>query len=916
MADADADSAGVLDLGGITPFALGPDGGTAPYVYWDVRDTDGNLVPGATFQFSYRSGGSWTSGNNANPLSDCAGICGNTSLDRDTDGGEFLLEHRATNRNATNRLSTSANYRVTPVAAPVGYAWVSTSAVSINGNSNSADWSANGGTFYFGTFQVVPNAPTCQSGYVYGVTAAGQLRRVAPDGSIIDIGSPASGVSSFNGLGIGTNGTPVLAYERNSSANQLTVWEFNAATGVWASKAHSINSTTSSRTVAFVGGAVNYLNGRFYVGGFTTASDAFRIWEYNPTTNTSTFKGSITTPTVSAGNGDLAFDDHGNLFIVRGAGTQMAIFSVAAADLAAASGGTIPSSMSSTFTIINNVNGVAFDFEGRVYSGSSTELRSYDTPNWTNAATVVASGFNTTDLASCTWPPTITLEKYVEDARVAVGDQFALTLAQDGQTSGSATTTGTASGPQGQRVGPLPTVRGSTFTFTETASGTTNFANYATSYRCEVDGVPDPAARGDGRTGTVTIPSTGQAVLCRFHNAPLRAAVRVSKTVLDVAGANPQPGVGWTVGAARSATTGTVTATPTATTQTTNALGQASWTLTFGTPASRATVTVSETQQPGYEFVSGSCTITALSGAVRTVTLTGAGATALTGVAPADVVECGYVNKLRPSTLTLVKQVSLGSAAPEAWTLTATGPGGALPGPSGVTGSSGATGIPITADVGYALAEDDPIPTYVSTGWTCAIVAPADAVGALAVVAGTVTVPRPGLDVTCTVVNATAHVTLLKQVRGDAVFGPADFRLTATPASGPVLNAESVPGAPVASEDNTVEVRPGHTYTLSEDTPGAPSLAYRNAALQVLAFGADPAVEANWTTLGSPDVTVAAGEHRLYRFVNEPVPAIVLPLTGGAAADAFLLGGSSVLAIALALGLWPYRRGSRIGRTT
>ncbi|GAA3872790.1 hypothetical protein GCM10022275_22330 [Tessaracoccus defluvii] len=71
----------------IMPLAAGPDGGTAPYVHWSVRDTAGNLVPGATFQFSYRNQSwfqwSWAQGGNANPLSDCTGSCGSNSLDRD-----------------------------------------------------------------------------------------------------------------------------------------------------------------------------------------------------------------------------------------------------------------------------------------------------------------------------------------------------------------------------------------------------------------------------------------------------------------------------------------------------------------------------------------------------------------------------------------------------------------------------------------------------------------------------------------------------------------------------------------------------------------------------------------------------------------------------------------------------------------
>ena len=60
------------------------------------------------------------------------------------------------------------------------------------------------------------------------------------------------------------------------------------------------------------------------------------------------------------------------------------------------------------------------------------------------------------------------------------------------------------------------------------------------------------------------------------------------------------------------------------------------------------------------------------------------------------------------SRLTLVKQVA-GAAAPTAWTLTATAPAGALPGPSGTTGATAT----VTAGARYVLAESGGPPTYV-----------------------------------------------------------------------------------------------------------------------------------------------------------------------------------------------------------
>ena len=98
-------------------------------------------------------------------------------------------------------------------------------------------------------------------------------------------------------------------------------------------------------------------------------------------------------------------------------------------------------------------------------------------------------------------------------------------------------------------------------------------------------------------------------IVCTFTNTSLVAPVTITKTVVDAFGQNPLPGVGWSVAAAATATSGTVTQTPAAS-QTTNAQGAASWGVRFGTAESVATVNVSETQQSDYLFSSGTCTIT------------------------------------------------------------------------------------------------------------------------------------------------------------------------------------------------------------------------------------------------------------------------------------------------------------------
>lgn len=650
-----------------SPMAVGADGGAAPYIYWDVRDSDtGQLVEGATFTLEYRyerpflwwTTWEWAVGSPSGGAVDCAGACSSGSLDRDGDGGEFLLEHH-TSRIASNRLAAGTNLRVTQQSAPEGYRWIVPGASRTIGgqNDNSAPW--NGTTTHsFGTFHVekIPLAPRCAAGYVYGISETGQIRQVSPNGSVADLGSRAPGVSSFNGLGIGPGGERVLAYERTSSSTAVTIWEYSTTAGTWASRGHSINSATNSRTVQFVAGGISLNNGRYYVGGFNSDGTAFRLWEYNPVSNTSTYKGHInTSPGSSNTNGDLAFDSLGNLFVVRGSGTTTTVFSVTAADLASANGSQIPTSTSSSVTTMSSVNGVAFDSSGKAFLGSSDILRSYSMPNWSSPTTIVSSGLNSTDLATCSSPPTITIEKYVENGRVTSTDQFAMTLRQGQTAIGSATTTGNSAGLQKERIGPLPTVRGVPLTFSETGAGTTNMSQYSSSYRCEVDGVQDHSASGNGTSGTITIPAGGQSVICRFHNSPLMAHVVITKQVTDAEGENPQPRRGWTVGAAAVATSGTAATTPASAMQQTDASGEAAWDIRFSSSAGRADVTVSEAQQAGYEFVAGQCTVTHLDGSTAVTELTGPGGQRLTGVRPGDSVDCTYVNKPMPGGLTIVK---------------------------------------------------------------------------------------------------------------------------------------------------------------------------------------------------------------------------------------------------------------------
>lgn len=858
------------DQGLIQPFAIGPDGGTPPFVSWTVKDAAGNLIPGATFKFEYRGRSGWSTGSDAGAISDCDGTCSTStagnSLDRDSEGGEFLLEHFRTSRDSGNRITADSRYRVEPVTAPAGYRWIDTDRREVASNG----WT--GDTHDFGTFVVgaIPTAPQCSAGYVYGISGDGQIQQISPDGTVTDLGSSASSVSSFNGLGIGSGGSPVYGYERSNSNNNnvsvATIYTYDTATGTWASTGHTLDSNNNSRTVQFVAGGVNLQTGQYFLGGFNSNGTQFRLWQYNAANNTTTYKGYINTDTGtsnSTNNGDLAFDSAGNLFVVRGRGSVTTVFSVTSANLTAANGGLIPSAGSNDVTTTSNVNGVAFDSSGEAFLGSSGTITSFNMPDWSDPSTVVNSGLSSTDLATCSSPPTITIEKFIEGGRVNATDQFTMTLRQGSQTIGTATTTGTAIALQGERVGPLPTVRNVALSFSEVGAGSTNLANYVSSYRCYVDGVQDHSASGNGTSGTITIPIGGEAVLCTFYNSPLIANVTIHKDVTDLAGNNPAPRQGWTVGATVAATTGTAVVTPAAGTQQTNASGDANWQVRFGAYDHRATVNVSETIEATHDFVSGECTVTHLDGSTSNTTLSGPAAQALAGIEPGDQVDCTYVNRPVSSSLVVEKNWVINgtsytndAAQSVLQTWGASAAPVVSPLPTGQTASFGANLAP------YTLGTVVNVNETVSAGQFCAVDSKQYRIGTgadapLTAAGADVTLVRGENVVTLTnTLSCGTTLTLNKTViNDDGGSATADqWTLSAagtTPLTGP-------------SGTTSATMTPG-TYTLSE---GSGPANYDWTALSCVdASGTAIA----GTSLASPTVSLAIGDDVTCTFTNDDV---------------------------------------------
>ncbi|MFD4959661.1 SpaA isopeptide-forming pilin-related protein [Microbacterium sp. NPDC058389] len=274
-----------------------------------------------------------------------------------------------------------------------------------------------------------------------------------------------------------------------------------------------------------------------------------------------------------------------------------------------------------------------------------------------------------------------------------------------------------------------------------------------------------------------------------------------------------------------------------------------------------------------------------------TNTSTGTGSHTMTATPNPNVVT--LTNTVTCTTqLKLTKKVVGGTADPTTWTLTGTGPGGSLPGPNA---ASPTALVNVTPGVIYTLAESGGDPRYTqevvaganprpgSTGsWHCYLL---NANGSRGTeydgLNGGVTV-QLGQHVECEAINQTASLVLLKQVVNDngGAAVPGDWNLKATPAALSGLVATTVAGADTASSANTIQVRPNHTYTISETGVTG----YQQVKLQRLDG-------VNWVDVAGWDVTVPANGTGTYRIVNDDIAPkltlkkIVVKNNGGTAPD-------------------------------
>jgi LPXTG-motif cell wall-anchored protein len=409
----------------------------------------------------------------------------------------------------------------------------------------------------------------------------------------------------------------------------------------------------------------------------------------------------------------------------------------------------------------------------------------------------------------------------------------------------------------------------------------------------------DLAALAQGNCdGTITV---NKRVIPAEETIPANA----TQTQLDAISATAD---GWEISASTTAS-GVSIASPGGP-WVTDAAGRATVPLSFTQPTASGAVTVTETiqddfaHQPvtsGGSSVNAVCTNSETGAAVSTVNQNSATAPGFTVTGSSGgAIDCTIYNReVATQELTLVKQVSFGSAATTSWTLSATAPAGsvALTGPTGTYSAATPLTAVVSVNVPYTLAESGGPATYKQVGtWACALTA--DPSTAVSVTGSQVTLAVGG-DVTCTATNATAAVTLLTNVvDGDGSVVASDWTLTATPATMAGLAADNVAGAEYAVAGNpssTFDVRPGHSYAITDALvdPATP-LAYRLIRIELR----NP--DGRWSPIADNQITApAAGQTAIYRFVNEAIPPVVLPLTGGTSSDVYFLAGGIILIAAL-----------------
>ncbi|PZE61621.1 hypothetical protein DEJ24_05025 [Curtobacterium sp. MCPF17_001] len=363
----------------------------------------------------------------------------------------------------------------------------------------------------------------CDQNTLYATNSAGKVIAIditsgSSKGTTIDVAD--LGEQANNGLGISREGASMFAAANGKNA---TLRSFDPKTNTASAP------VTTDKVRPVIRGAVNPVTGFYYYGDNTGA-----LMAYDPATGKAIGQvGQING--LKSGNGDFAFSSRGLFFVVA----ADKVYRVDTETVPTTAGTTaLTTTEIATLPAGTNSPGIAFSSDGYLYVSNSVTTGT--APNTTTTTTLmqldptsgtqvrsfpVVGNYGASDLATCNYADTVTGRASV-DQRWKSTDQFGLSITGDGITATSkgtsASTTGSATGLQDQKAGAILTTPGKKYTVAQTAVGTTDLANYTTTWKAVDVNSGTAVASGSGQTAAFTFPqavgSDGTDVVVTFTN--------------------------------------------------------------------------------------------------------------------------------------------------------------------------------------------------------------------------------------------------------------------------------------------------------------------------------------------------------------------------------------------------------------
>lgn len=384
-------------------------------------------------------------------------------------------------------------------------------------------------------FECAPDAV-----YVQSTSEVREFTVTADGGTLAGSGIGAS--HTTNGLGISAGGR--YAYTVTNASGGKVLAKHDRVTDQTATTNFTLNS-------AILRGAVHPTTGVYYFAS-NTISGGINLYAWNESVTPQTYVqvGTLRPTAGSSGfgsNGDMAFSASGQLVLVA----DRYIYSADIPLELTSSTATIDAKQVHDMGSGVEGNGIAFGNLGHIFvsaANNTNRIIEVDLARGETLNTTDLGSFSPTDMASCTFPNTLTLKKNLPSGRHAATDQFALRVdsPSDYQVTQTTTpTTGNSTGVQPDYAGPIFTNQGDSFTLSESAVGTADLSRYASSLVCEQlssDGTTEPVAVASG--GQIVQPTggLGTEVVCTFTNARLAPGLDLRKTSDPAAGSSIQPG--------------------------------------------------------------------------------------------------------------------------------------------------------------------------------------------------------------------------------------------------------------------------------------------------------------------------------------------------------------------------------------